>query len=183
MKNIKDATRSITNLFLCCALAAISAPAVAERLIVATTNASGHSVCRLPYTDPADASQTGVYSGQCTAGAPDGAGSILFDSGDRFEGQFQAGLPHGHGTWFGAAGDNYRGQWRRGERHGRGTYLWAAGSSYVGEWRDNKRHGQGTYTWSNGNRFEGTFADNKHNDGIYYAADGRIHRCNAGDCR
>lgn len=159
-------------------------PAVAsEGMVVASVDAQGRQLCKTEYRAPNDVALTGIYSGECVGGLPDGTGTVLFRNGDKLEGQFRAGLAHGNGSWRSIGGDSYRGAWRQGLRHGQGTYLWAAGSRYAGEWAEDKRHGSGTYTWANGSRFEGTFADNRHRNGTYRGSDGRQHRCRQGSCQ
>ncbi|MDX9873427.1 MAG: hypothetical protein RBS88_00840, partial [Spongiibacteraceae bacterium] len=132
-------------LFVSSVVLSAAAIAAEDGVLLAKVDASGQQVCKIDYRNPADSTRTGVYTGQCEAGRPEGAGKVVYHNGDRFEGEFRDGLPHGKGSWFGAAGDSYRGEWVAGMRSGEGTYRWASGSEYSGHWHDDRRHGQGTF--------------------------------------
>lgn len=159
-----------------------AAHAADPAVTIASVHSAGQEVCKTNYVYPGNDKLSGIYTGRCTAGVPDGAGVVLFRSGDRYEGSFEQGKMHGTGTWTYASGDRYSGQWSKGLRQGDGTYTWARGSKYNGAFVADVRQGQGTYEWANGDRFVGEFRDNQHYNGVFYTARGGIYKCRAGRC-
>ncbi len=105
----------------------------------------------------------------------DGAGSITFPSGSRYDGEWQDGKKHGRGEYTYASGDKYDGEWQDDRKHGRGVYTWADGDVYEGEWQDGKKHGLGAYTYANGDVYEGEWQDGEeHGRGtVTYASGAR----------
>ncbi len=167
---------------LCVLFLASAAHAVDPGVTIASVHSAGQEVCKTNYVYPVDKSLTGIYTGRCVAGVPDGAGVVLFRNGDRYEGNFAQGYMQGTGTWSYVSGDRYSGQWHKGQRQGEGVYAWARGSRYTGSFAGNVRQGQGTYVWPNGDRFVGEFRDNQHYNGTFHTARGGIFKCRAGRC-
>ena len=159
-----------------------AAHAVEPAVTVASTHPVGQQSCKTNYVDAADHSVTGIYTGQCTAGVPDGAGIVQFRGGGRYEGSFKEGKMHGLGTWVYASGDRYSGRWAFGTRHGEGTYTWKGGSKYTGNFVANVRQGAGTFEWANGDRFVGEFQNNRYYNGTFYSGSGGIYKCRSGRC-
>ncbi len=161
---------------------ASAAHAVDPGVTIASVHSAGQQTCKTNYVDPHDSGQTGIYTGQCTAGVPDGAGVVEFRSGGRYEGNFEQGKMHGIGTLVYASGDRYSGRWAFGSKHGEGTYTWRGGSKYVGNFSANTRQGTGTFEWANGDRFVGEFQNNKYHNGTFYSGKGGIYKCRSGRC-
>lgn len=99
----------------------------------------------------------------------EGAGKILFPSGNQYEGEFHAGLRHGRGVFQFINGARYDGEWRKGSRHGLGKFIYPDGSCYCGDWKFNKKHGVGKYFYgSTGDIYDGAWKDDvKHGMGTY----------------
>ena len=53
-------------------------------------------------------------------------------------------IPNGAGTLIFSDGNKYEGEWKDGEINGRGTYTYYDGNQYIGEFKKWKKHGQGT---------------------------------------
>jgi len=82
-----------------------------------------------------------TYVGQSTAdGLPNGRGTIVFESGDRFEGRFSLG-----------------------KKCGRGTFYFCDGSSLSGIFKDDALNGKGLYTYEDGSCLVGTYTDGELN--------------------
>ncbi len=171
------ALKALSVLFL-----ASAAHAVDQGVTIASVHSAGQEICKTNYVDPNDSTLTGIYTGHCVAGVPDGSGTVLFRSGGRYEGGFEQGKIHGIGTWVYPSGDRYSGRWSSGMRHGEGVYTWMGGSKYSGNFVANVRQGKGTFTWANGDRFVGEFQNNRHHNGTFYPSRGGVYKCRAGQC-
>ncbi|HUH39158.1 MAG TPA: hypothetical protein VL027_14550 [Spongiibacteraceae bacterium] len=164
-----------------CFLACTGLGAQALQALEVSVESADGEYCKVSFIN-AQENTRGLYQGQCKEGVPDGAGTVLYRNGDRFEGTFSNGVINGRGTLTSASGNVYEGNWVDGHRHGEGRFTWARGSQYVGDWIADQRHGKGTFTWANGNRFEGEFRNNKRHSGTYYTTSGRIVQCQSGRC-
>lgn len=128
------------------------------------------------------------WSGPCTAGLADGAGTMslstqgrflesfagTFDKGElrdghvvikwadgsHYEGNAVGAAMQGSGALTTAAGDKFEGLWKAGKLDGRGTAVWANGDRYSGDWLDGKAEGQGVQDWADGRQYNGQW----HND-------------------
>ena len=109
------------------------------------------------------------YEGHVNAqGEKHGHGTLIFNSGDRYEGQWKHNRMHGEGTYAFADGDKYVGQWQDNKMHGRGTYFYASGDKYTGQFADDVKDGPGAYIFKNGDRWEGVYLQGKkHGKAVY----------------
>jgi hypothetical protein len=127
----------------------------------------------------------GRYEGDLANGVPDGRGTRIYKSGERYEGGWRDGSRHGEGEVTSPRGWLYRGvfakdvfsghgrsEWRNGDwhegaylgglRHGRGTYASpTAGWRYEGDFVKGVREGEGTLFLETGHRFMGVFKNGK----------------------
>jgi len=115
------------------------------------------------------------YEGHVNSqGEKHGHGTLIFNSGDRYEGQWKHNRMHGEGTYAFADGDKYVGQWQDNKMHGRGTYFYAGGDKYTGQFADDVKDGPGTYIFKNGDRWEGAYLQGKkHGKAVYIWSNGQ----------
>ncbi len=74
----------------------------------------------------------GCISGDCE----NGAGTYVFQEGDKYIGTFKNGLPHGRGTIFYKDGRRYEGEIQEGYLQGYGTLFTQKGQSISGYWKE-----------------------------------------------
>lgn len=99
---------------------------------------------------------------QCVEGdCKNGYGTIMYQSGNKYQGEFSNGLKHGYGKFIWKSGSKYKGDWVQNKREGDGEEILTNGNRYVGQWLADKKHGTGVIydasnnilqqgTWSNG---------------------------------
>ena len=79
----------------------------------------------------------GTYSGECKKGKANGKGKAV--GTDTYEGQFKAGYPEGEGTYVWSSGNRFTGRLAAGFKDGYGTMLYkrtnAADSVVEGYWK------------------------------------------------
>ncbi len=114
------------------------------------------------------------YEGEIRKGRRWGAGTLVFDNGDKYVGEWENGMKDGFGTYYYANGDRYEGQWRNDRIDGQGVYYYNSGSRYEGNFKAGRRDGKGVFYFSNGDRWEGGYRNGK-KDGpaVYIWADGQ----------
>lgn len=96
----------------------------------------------------------------CTEGdCRNGAGSYVWDSGNKYEGDFVKGKRTGHGTFTFANGDIYTGDFLDGKFSGHGKYTYADGDVYDGQWQNGKMAGKGVLQRPDGSKQEGSYSD------------------------
>jgi hypothetical protein len=113
--------------------------------------ANGKGVLTWRYTNRQGDPQSETFSGTLVGGMGDGAVSIVFSDGDRYDGMY-----------------------RNGHRNGHGISVRTSGSRFEGEWKDGKPNGFGTYTTKDGTRYEGDWTEGclaKGDDVIWYGSD------------
>ncbi len=115
-----------------------------------------------------------VYTGELNSSLKlHGEGTLVYNTGDKYEGQFENGSISGEGTFTYSNGDLYIGQFSGGKKNGTGTYTWNDGSSYEGGFKDDMKEGEGSYIWADGSSFTGTFVnDLKEGSGTQKFANG-----------
>jgi len=105
---------------------------------------------------------------------PNGAGTLIFSDGNKYEGEWKDGEINGRGTYTYYDGNQYIGEFKKWKKHGQGTYTWSDGNKYEGEWKDGEINGRGTYTYYDGNQYIGEFKKwKKHGQGTYTWSDGK----------
>jgi len=103
------------------------------------------------------------YEGQWKDNKPQGQGTLVFLSGNKYVGEFKKGKRHGQAAFNWVNGDKHLGEWMDGEKNGHGTFNWVNGDKYVGEFKKGKRHGQGAFNGVNGDKYLGEYMDGKKN--------------------
>ena len=113
------------------------------------------------------------YQGNFSEDRPDGRGRYQFTNGDAYEGDVKSGVIVGRGTYIAKSGDVFDGSFANGKPQGVGVYRFASGDRYEGEMDQGKLQGRGRYYSKNGDRFEAPFIDGKpQGKGIYYFSNG-----------
>lgn len=100
-------------------------------LIIGIAPLFGQQECKVLKPRIAD-----YYSGPCVKGLAHGTGEAF--GIDQYRGDFIKGLPDGIGTYIWQSGDRYDGEWKEGLRHGRGvmTFITAGDDSIqAGSWK------------------------------------------------
>lgn len=85
---------------------------------------------------------SGSYEGGCKKGLAHGQGKAK--GTDHYEGQFRAGYPDGKGTYVWSTGEKYTGQWKNGKRNGIGEYTFldnGKDTTNRGQWTDDQYTG------------------------------------------
>jgi len=112
-------------------------------------------------------------SGQSTAdGLPNGRGTIVFESGDRFEGRFSLGKKCGRGTFYFCDGSSLSGIFKDDALNGKGLYTYEDGSCLVGTYTDGELNGPAEEFDQEGKlTFRGSYMASMHH-GLCYFWDG-----------
>jgi hypothetical protein len=113
------------------------------------------------------------YRGHFSEDRPDGRGQYQFANGDAYEGDVKSGVIVGRGSYVAKNGDVFEGSFANGKPQGVGVYRFASGDRYEGEMEQGKLQGRGRYYSKNGDRFEAPFVEGKpQGKGIYYFSNG-----------
>jgi hypothetical protein len=88
-----------------------------------------------------------------------GAGSYVWDSGNKYQGIFKNGKRTGQGTYTFANGDKFVGEFLDGKFHGKGKYTYTDGDVYDGQWLLGRMSGHGVLKRADGTKQEGEFKD------------------------
>ena len=80
-----------------------------------------------------------------------GKGSLIFDTGSKYEGQFMLDCMHGKGK-LETQEFIYQGDFRNNKFEGFGECYWKNGSFYIGNYIKGKREGTGTFVSEEGKR-------------------------------
>lgn len=118
---------------------------------------------------------TAVYSGEMASGKPQGFGTMIYATGEKYEGVWDNGQMHGDGQFFWTNGDVYSGEFYFGARTGSATYYWASGDIYDGEFREGQLYGNGVMHYSDGSVFDGVWDHGTPCVGIFTDVDGNSY--------
>jgi len=148
----------------------IYTPTVAESVTEATTGvvSNGESVI---YVENYSIG-TSLYTGELALGQPQGFGTMVFSSGEKYEGVWNNGQMHGQGEFFWTNGDVYSGEFSFGARTGYGTYYWDSGDIYEGSFREGQLYGNGVMHYRDGSIFDGVWDHGTPSIGTYTDAKG-----------
>ncbi|MEO0805733.1 MAG: pentapeptide repeat-containing protein [Cyanobacteria bacterium J06643_4] len=92
-----------------------------------------------------------VYYGKVERGQPaDGAGTMVYATGNRYDGEYKQGRREGCGTFSYTNGRRYIGQFAKDKFNGQGTWILENGERYIGSFENNQCSGQGTFVFLNG---------------------------------
>ncbi|MGF0111321.1 hypothetical protein ACQRDX_00705 [Streptococcus sp. SGI.013] len=75
------------------------------------------------------------YTGYVQDDRLNGQGSLVYDTGDRYEGNFSHGSFDGKGTFTSAAGWSYQGDFKKGQAHGQGKLTLEDGRVFEGKFK------------------------------------------------
>eukprot|EP01117_Protostelium_nocturnum_P001001 TRINITY_DN11320_c0_g1_i1.p1 TRINITY_DN11320_c0_g1~~TRINITY_DN11320_c0_g1_i1.p1 ORF type:complete len:227 (-),score=89.45 TRINITY_DN11320_c0_g1_i1:175-855(-) len=123
------------------------------------------------YTDTVD----GRYIGTMIDGKKQGAGKLLWSTGDVYVGHWDNNMKNGKGTMTWVNGDVYDGTWKDDMREGDSTKTtYSNGGVYIGGFKADTRHGPGKYFWPDGDTYEGTWTDGRRTGkGVLLTNDGK----------
>lgn len=92
-----------------------------------------------------------AYYGKVERGQPaDGAGTMVYATGNRYDGEYKQGRREGCGTFSYTNGRRYIGQFSKDKFNGQGTWILENGERYIGSFENNQCNGQGTFILLNG---------------------------------
>ncbi|HED33885.1 MAG TPA: hypothetical protein ENJ08_06660 [Gammaproteobacteria bacterium] len=120
-----------------------------DRTYENTPENSNENNCNIEWVD--NDNDRGIYTGNCLAGKPHGAGTMKYMSGDIYSGDFV-----------------------NGHLQGEGSYHWKSGDSFVGEFLNNRIKGKGVLKLTNGIKQEGIFDNLKFLSGTMFGPDGVV---------
>ncbi|MEO1393156.1 MAG: pentapeptide repeat-containing protein [Cyanobacteria bacterium J06634_5] len=103
-----------------------------------------------------------IYYGAIENGQPaDGAGTMVYPTGNRYDGEYKDGQREGCGTFTFANDRRYIGQFKADKFDGLGTWVIENGERYIGEFESNQCSGQGTFIFANGSSKSGVWQQGK----------------------
>jgi hypothetical protein len=102
--------------------------------------------------------------------AQDGAVTVSWGDGWRYDGEMLHGQFDGEGTLVNNKGDHFEGWWKAGKLNGSGSVTRANGERYDGAWKNDLPNGQGLLVRADGSRLQGEFLDGKLTDATPLAA-------------
>ena len=115
------------------------------------------------------------WTGACQNGYAEGAGTLTWSNGNRYEGEVRAGVANGKGKYYWVNGDSYEGDFKEGHRDGVGTQYFGCSGRYQGTFHAGVIDGIGTFYLANGDRYEGDVRNGKMDGGgtLYLARGNR----------
>ena len=101
------------------------------------------------------------YEGHFSNNKFNGAGTIIYKSGDKYEGYFVKGKYQGKGIFI-CTNYTYHGDFFENDKHGTGHITYQDGTEYTGIWYRNMMDGSGKLTHTDGEVYEGEFYENQY---------------------